>query len=91
LAFTIGAVAGAFASSYPAGVFGKSVGVHPYNAFLGGFIMVFGARIAGGCTSGHGISGCSHQLIGSLITTASMFIGAIIIAFYAYTNDFFLN
>lgn len=45
LAFTIGAVAGAFASSYPAGVFGKSVGVHPYNAFLGGFIMVFGARI----------------------------------------------
>jgi uncharacterized protein len=26
-------------------------------AFLGGAIMVFGARIAGGCTSGHGISG----------------------------------
>lgn len=26
-------------------------------AFLGGAIMVFGARVAGGCTSGHGISG----------------------------------
>ena len=26
-------------------------------AFLGGFILLFGARLAGGCTSGHGISG----------------------------------
>jgi uncharacterized protein len=26
-------------------------------AFIGGALMVFGARIAGGCTSGHGISG----------------------------------
>ncbi len=89
LAFTIGSVLGAFASSYPSGSFGQSVGVHPYNAFLGGFVMVFGARIAGGCTSGHGISGCSHQLIGSFITTASMFAGAFMLAFYAYTNTFF--
>ena len=28
-------------------------------AFLAGFVMLLGARIAGGCTSGHGISGCA--------------------------------
>ena len=46
---------------------------------------------AGGCTSGHGISGCSHQLIGSFVTTMAMFGGAICLAFYAYTNDFFFS
>ena len=46
---------------------------------------------AGGCTSGHGISGSSHQLIGSLVTTMAMFGGAIILAFYSLTNDFFFS
>jgi len=90
LAFTIGSILGAFSSAYPSEGFGKSNGVHPYNAFLGGFVMVFGARLAGGCTSGHGISGCAHMLIGSFITTASMFAGAFLLAFYAYTNTFYL-
>ena len=45
LAFTVGVILGSLASCYPAGVFGKTQGVHPYNAFLGGFVMVFGARI----------------------------------------------
>ena len=26
-------------------------------SMVGGFVMIFGARMAGGCTSGHGISG----------------------------------
>jgi hypothetical protein len=46
---------------------------------------------AGGCTSGHGISGNSHALIGSLISTAAMFAGAIALAFYALSNDFFFQ
>lgn len=45
LAFTVGSVLGAFASAYSSDVWGKTQGVHPYNAFLGGFVMVFGARI----------------------------------------------
>lgn len=45
LAFTVGVILGSLASSYPSGVFGKTKSVHPYNAFIGGFIMVFGARI----------------------------------------------
>jgi uncharacterized protein len=37
--------------------FGDSAALRLVCAFLGGALMVFGARIAGGCTSGHGISG----------------------------------
>ena len=46
-------------------------------AFLGGFIMLFGARIAGGCTSGHGISGIAQLSVGSTLAVAAMFAGGI--------------
>ena len=42
-------------------------------AIAGGWAMVLGARIAKGCTSGHGISGLSKFSLPSLVTTASMF------------------
>jgi uncharacterized membrane protein YedE/YeeE len=44
-------------------------------AVAGGAIMVFGSRIAGGCTSGHGISGMSQLSIASVISVAGMFAG----------------
>lgn len=46
-------------------------------AFLGGFIALFGARIAGGCTSGHGISGIAQLSVGSTVAVAAMFAGGI--------------
>lgn len=46
-------------------------------AFVGGFIMLFGARIAGGCTSGHGISGIAQLSAGSTLAVAAMFAGGI--------------
>ncbi len=49
-------------------------------AFLAGFIMLFGARIAGGCTSGHGISGMAQLSIGSTLAVAAMFAGGILTA-----------
>lgn len=47
-------------------------------ALIGGFILIFGARMAGGCTSGHGLSGLSAMSFSSLITTAVMFGSGII-------------
>lgn len=35
-------------------------------AFVAGFLMLFGARIADGCTSGHGISGMAQLSVGRL-------------------------
>ncbi|KAK5061258.1 hypothetical protein LTR84_007800 [Exophiala bonariae] len=46
-------------------------------AIVGGFVMVFGARMAGGCTSGHGISGMATMSLSSFVTVASMFAGGI--------------
>jgi len=33
-------------------------------AFIGGAVMAYGARLAGGCTSGHGISGALQLVPG---------------------------
>ncbi len=49
-------------------------------AFAGGFVMLLGARIADGCTSGHGISGSAQLAVGSFIAVAAMFGGAILTA-----------
>ena len=44
----------------------------------GGFLVGFGARYAGGCTSGHAISGLSNLQLPSLIAVIGFFIGGII-------------
>lgn len=44
---------------------------------IGGVLIGYGARYAGGCTSGHGISGCSSLSPGSFTTTAVFFATAV--------------
>lgn len=44
----------------------------------GGFLIGFGSRYAGGCTSGHAISGLSNLQLPSLIAVAGFFIGGLI-------------
>jgi uncharacterized protein len=48
---------------------------------LGGFMIGFGARYAGGCTSGHAISGLSNLQLPSLIAVVGFFIGGLITTF----------
>jgi len=43
----------------------------------GGFLVGFGARYAGGCTSGHAISGLSDLQVPSLIAVIGFFIGGL--------------
>ena len=42
-------------------------------AFLGGAIIMYGARLAGGCTSGHGISGGLQLAVSSWLFLGVMF------------------
>ena len=42
---------------------------------VGGFIMGFGAAIAGGCNLGHGMVGVSLLSIGSIVSTLSIIVG----------------
>ncbi len=52
-------------------------------AFGAGFLMLFGARIADGCTSGHGLSGLAQLSVGSTVAVAAMFAGGIVTAMLA--------
>lgn len=43
------------------------------DAFLGGFLIIFGARLAGGCTSGHIISGITQLSLSGMLFAAGVF------------------
>lgn len=48
---------------------------------LGGFLVGFGTRYAGGCTSGHAISGLSDLQFSSLIAVVGFFIGGLLVTY----------
>ena len=50
------------------------------DAFIGGFLILFGARLAGGCTSGHIISGMTQLAVSSTIFAAAVFASGIGVA-----------
>lgn len=53
--------------------FGPSRAKRFAGAFLGGAVMLFGARLAGGCTSGHAISGGLQLAVSSYLFLGAMF------------------
>jgi len=55
-------------------------------AFVGGFIVIFGARMAGGCTSGHIISGGMQIAVSSLVFAVFVFAGLLITGKLFYTK-----
>jgi uncharacterized membrane protein YedE/YeeE len=67
LAYALGLVLGAFVwmSTFN---HGQRVAVHvaPWQLFVGGLIGGYGARLSGGCTSGHGICGLASLKLPSL-------------------------
>jgi len=72
----IGVMTGSYLSTYFSG-FSSSMGGNPALQFVGGMFMLLGARAAGGCTSGHGISGIPIMSISSFISVGMMFAGGI--------------
>ncbi|WP_394974013.1 YeeE/YedE family protein [uncultured Croceitalea sp.] len=51
---------------------------------LGGFLVGFGARYAGGCTSGHAISGLSNLQLPSLIAVVGFFVGGLVMVHFIF-------
>lgn len=49
---------------------------------VGGFLIGFGTRYAGGCTSGHAITGLSNFQLPSLVAVIGFFIGGLITTFF---------
>lgn len=50
----------------------------------GGILIGFGARYAGGCTSGHAISGLSNLQLPSLIAVIGFFIGGLVMVHFLF-------
>jgi uncharacterized protein len=56
-------------------------------SFLAGFAVLYGARLAGGCTSGHMMSGMMQTAISGYIFAAGAFLAAIPIALYLFRKE----
>lgn len=83
-AFLSARLSGSFAVSVVPATWAASFGGLPLPrlavALAGGVIMGFGARWAGGCTSGHGISGTMQLAVSGWIAAAGFFAGGILTA-----------
>ena len=71
-----------------AATFGSNVLLRIGAAVLGGIFLGFGSRWAGGCTSGHGISGAMQLGVGSWISAICFFIGGILMAQLLFSGLF---
>jgi len=93
----VGVVIGAFFSAYLsgtfallvvpplfAGTFGTDIYIRSAVALFGGILMGLGARWAGGCTSGHGISGALQLSVASWVAAICFFAGGILVAGLIY-------
>jgi hypothetical protein len=91
LLFVIGIGVGAFLSAILSGTFkteklpkmwtdefGTSVPRRIYYSLAGGALAMIGARMAGGCPSGHGLSGVSQLGISSIVAMVLFFVAGII-------------
>lgn len=67
--------------------FGESAAKRYLVAFLGGFIVLYGARLAGGCTSGHMMSGMMQTALSGYIFAAGAFATAIPVALYIFKKE----
>lgn len=67
--------------------FGPRTATRFAGAFIGGAIMMFGARVARGCTSGHGISGALQLAVSSWIFVALLFATAVLTTFVIFGKE----
>ncbi|KIL92761.1 hypothetical protein FAVG1_03941 [Fusarium avenaceum] len=80
--FATGMATGAWAITkvFPSFVPRDVVETKAWLAASGGFLMIVGSRLAGGCTSGHGVSGLSMMSTSSLVTMSTAFTAGSLIA-----------
>jgi uncharacterized membrane protein YedE/YeeE len=73
---------GGWHTTWALGIFDQTIGYGPAGKlawmFIGGLFIGFGTRLAGGCTSGHGIFGLANFERPSVISTLSFMAGGIL-------------
>ncbi|MFZ5597539.1 MAG: YeeE/YedE thiosulfate transporter family protein [Bacillota bacterium] len=64
--------------------FGNRPRLRYIHSFAGGFLLLFGARLAGGCTSSHIISGMSQMAVSGILFALAVFAAGIPAALLLY-------
>ncbi len=64
--------------------FGDGVALRAAGAFLGGIVAMFGARMADGCPSGHGLSGLMQLSVSGFIALPCFFGAGVLMAAWVY-------
>ena len=67
--------------------FGPSKAKRLLGAFIGGVLILYGARMAGGCTSGHGISGSLQLAVSSWTFFMTMFVSGVATALILFRRN----
>ncbi|KAF2076762.1 hypothetical protein CYY_001951 [Polysphondylium violaceum] len=78
----LGIIFGAYLSSQSSPLLNPGPSSSPLSHFLGGAILLFGARFANGCTSGHGLTAMAKMELGSFAAVASMFGSGMLTAYF---------
>jgi len=64
--------------------FGSSAVKRAIGAVLGGAVAMFGARLADGCPSGHGLSGLMQLSVSGFVALAFFFGSGVVVARWVY-------
>ncbi|KAK7502821.1 hypothetical protein BaRGS_00006071 [Batillaria attramentaria] len=75
VSYCCGVVVGTFLSAVASESVGSVTGVPSVSAFFGGVLLLFGSSLAGGCDSGHGISGLALMAEHSIVAVPAIFLG----------------
>jgi uncharacterized membrane protein YedE/YeeE len=80
--FLSAVLSGGWQPTWELGRFDRVIGLGPAGKlawmFSGGLLIGFGTRLAGGCTSGHGIFGLANFEWPSLLSTISFMLGGLV-------------
>ena len=93
LTFLLCLAIGAFATAYLTGSFELRYELSPVHSrifgdtwevwvalLFGGMMVGFGTQMAGGCSSGHGLSGCARLIPASLLSTLVFMVSAVFLS-----------
>lgn len=80
--FLSAVLGGGWEPTWALGIFDSAIGLSPAGKlgwmFAGGLLIGFGTRLAGGCTSGHGIFGMANLERPSIISTITFMLAAFV-------------
>lgn len=86
--FLSAVLGGGWTPTWELGIFDERIGWGPGGKvawmFVGGLFIGFGTRLAGGCTSGHGIFGISNLELPSILSTLSFMAAGIVTTTIVY-------